>query len=357
MFFSVKYINQNIEDFHNVLNHFFTELGTNNHSEFSDNLFPLNSRLKLYKRGNPALGYKKFVDSFKEIFKIYLSLTEDNRIKIIDAFFLSNKIEEICNYTGVNPMHYDEMDAEVKSVADFFNSFYDTYFEDFVDRQKHIEAFQKENGNICPVCGLSTSYQYDHFMPKGSENPIYPFSSVNPKNLIRICQACNGSKGSKLIIFRNNRRIERLVTFFPYSEFETWENLDFVLTNTSKPGVTTSGNWQVTFSPKNNGLTADQILKINRWKEFFKIEERFSKEIELGLKNWVQNFQAMNKTFSQMIIDTKPNRFNIKTINGILLQNLLFEFINSDNEMRNHFDRRVSTAENPLDLLMEQENN
>lgn len=250
------------------------------------------------------------------------------------------------------------MDVEVKKVANYFNSFYDKFFDDLVERQKHLEAFQSENGNVCPICGLHTSYQYDHFFPKGTDFPIYPFSSVNPKNLIRICQACNGPKSSRLIIYLNSdRNLDRLLAFSPYSGFNTWENLDFELTNISKPEVNNAGKWNVSLTPKNNGISAENILKIKGWKEFFRIEERFSKEIELRLKNWILNFQIIGKTFEEMIVDTKPTIHNIKYSNGILLQNLLFKFIAANNDILDQFIVSESTAEDPINLLLDQEQN
>lgn len=360
MLFSVKYINTNIEDFHNVLIYFFRQLETNNHTIFSDNLFPPECREKLYKYGNPANGYKKFIDSFKNIFDIYSSttITAENKQKIVDDFFSCNEIDEICNDISKSPLHYDDMDVEEKKVANFFNSFYDSFFDSFVDKQQHFDDFIFENGKICSICGMNTIYQYDHFIPKGTQFPIYPFSSVNPKNLIPVCQGCNGPKSSKLIIYENSDKTNtRLLTFSPYYAFETWQNLDFEITNIVKPEVNSSGKWSIKLTPKDNGLTTEQIAKINRWKDFYKIEERFSKEIENGMKIWIGEFQFKGKTFTEMITETEPNFYNIRRINSILLQNLLFQFIVANNEIMELFSLEENTSEDPNNLLMEQEGN
>lgn len=360
MLFSVKYVNTNIEEFQNVLIYFFKQLETNSHTTFSDSLFPTTCITKLYKNGNPANGYKKFVDSFKDIFAIYNSkdITAECKQKLIDDFFLCNEIDEICNDVSKNPIHYDDMDADEKKIANYFISFYDLSFDSFVDKQQHFDDFSSVNGKICPVCGLGTIYQYDHFIPKGSKYPIYPFSSVNPKNLIPICQGCNGPKSSKLIIYQDNDRTHaRLLAFSPYSGFETWQNLDFKLTNILKPGVNFSGKWRVTFSPKTNGLTPDQISKIHRWRDFYNIEERFSKEIEKCLKIWILELKNKGKTFNEMIIETEPNNINIRRIDSILLQNLLYRFIVSNDSLLSQFDFTENISEDPLNLLLEQERN
>ncbi|WP_448635446.1 hypothetical protein [Pedobacter panaciterrae] len=204
---------------------------------------------------------------------------------------------------------------------------------------------------------MNTTYPYDHFLPKGITKPIFPFSCVNPKNLLPICQDCNGPKSSKLIIYQNNNRANaRLLAFSPFSGFDTWENLDFELTNISKPGVSTGGEWKVSFTLKDENLDNDKQLKIEQWKTFYQIEERFSKEITKFVKNWIKEYQEYGKTIDEMIIETEPNKRNIRRVNGILLQNLLFKFLNSNADLMALFSPGIATSQNPAQLLELQAN-
>jgi len=358
MLFSSTYIPENIENFHNLILYFFKELELNNHTVFDETLFPTDQRLNLYKYKNRGKGFKKFVTVFESIFKLYTSKQFSARRKAVflDDFFASNKISDICGDLTLHPIHNDDMDQKVKKILPLFNALYDSYFYDLVDKDSHFDQFSSLNGKICSICGLETIYQYDHFFPKGVTNPIYPFSCVNPHNLIPICQKCNGSKSSKLIIYENSNRLnQRLLAFSPYYNFETWENVNFQLSNIIKPGVRDHGTWEVTLSLKDDNLEDDKKLKIQRWNTFFDMEDRYSKEIKKCVNIWILDFKDRGLTIEEMVSETTPTKFNIRRTNSIILQNLFFQYLTNNEEIRNLLTSNISTAENPIDLLIAQE--
>ncbi|RLD89272.1 MAG: hypothetical protein DRJ09_06835 [Bacteroidetes bacterium] len=85
---------------------------------------------------------------------------------------------------------------------------------------KHYKEFMKSNTEgICPFCGIHTIKEnnhkyrevYDHYIPKA----IYPFVSLNFKNLAPMCQECNSTyKGTKVPIEDDNKK--RKLAFYPY---------------------------------------------------------------------------------------------------------------------------------------------
>lgn len=360
MLFSSTYNPENIEDFHNLVVYFFEQLELNTHTVFDETLFPANKRLYLYKYKNRANGLKKFVSVFESIFKIYTSKNFNavKKAKLISDFFSSNNISDICADLSLHPIHSADMEDRLQKILPLFNSLYDKYFNDLVDKEQHFEDFSSKNGKICSICGLETISQYDHFFPKGLSFPIYPFSSVNPFNLIPICQRCNGSKNSKLIIYENDNRLnQRLLAFSPYYNFETWENLNFQLTNITKPNVKDYGTWKVTFTLRNDDLEDDKKAKIQRWNEFYEIEDRFSKEIKKCINIWILEYKSKGISIEQMVSETIPTEFKIRRTNSIILQNLFFEYLTINDEIRNLLISNVSASVNPFELLQDQELN
>lgn len=57
--------------------------------------------------------------------------------------------------------------------------------------------------NICPICGIGPANTIDHFVPEGD----YPEYCIHPRNLIPLCNDCNGPKRSLLKTDTNERAL------------------------------------------------------------------------------------------------------------------------------------------------------
>ena len=174
-----------------------------------------------------------FYSHVEKIYKIFANLSpaEIDQLKI--WYNSNNDIERACANAFDNKIvRYKEL-AEFNSelctaIKNFFTSLWGhsqlgrkniTKVVSTVDA--HYKAFiaaQKDKG-VCPFCGLSrmdnehngTREDYDHFLPKS----LYPFNSLNFKNLVPTCLKCNRTyKGSKDPLYKDNIRRK---AFFPFA--------------------------------------------------------------------------------------------------------------------------------------------
>lgn len=125
----------------------------------------------------------------------------DHDIQIDQAY--SDDPNHIHNPIGLSNLAHL---PDVKEVIHrFFESFYDpalyrgyTIPEDGqqvqFNREGYLDKFREANSDIlvCPMCdGDLGSPKVDHFLPKAQ----YPYLSCHPKNLVPICDDCNGPNG------------------------------------------------------------------------------------------------------------------------------------------------------------------
>lgn len=137
-----------------------------------------------------------------EIYEECKPLTSDERQAIKDAFRINNCIEDLCN--GVlEPVHLSDLPEVVeKKMKSIFVKFY----EDLLNKAKvggdkleyYKALYRKNKFRFCPCCGYvafetgqtDVREAYDHYLPKA----LYPFASVNFKNLVPLCYKCNSDR-------------------------------------------------------------------------------------------------------------------------------------------------------------------
>lgn len=356
MLFAVQYVSFEIEKVHSALEYFFNKL-EEGITTFDENLFPEDFRPYLYKHKNSENGYKKFVRAyFEPIFHSYRGLLPFEKLAINNTFRNSNQIENICNNLS-DPVHFTDIPPAFQDAIKKLIELYGDLNE-IIEKGKDKDEFISKNGKICSICGLNTINPYDHYLPKGTQYPIYVYSAINSKNLIPICTDCNLSKSSKIIIFDNNLITgNRLVTFYPYEQFETWEYLNFNLTLMKPPTVATFGEWRVTINI-NQELTPNMVLKINRWKIFFSIENLYSKEIRLKIENWLIEFKEIKEkegiTLRDMVATLIPKKSKIQKTPSLILEWLFFQYLENNAQGREIFLPVASTSVNPNDFLRAQ---
>jgi hypothetical protein len=138
------------------------------------------------------------IKKIDELFQNQLSAAQ--RARVCDWYDNNNDIEALCaNDPHKVPGTYSDFEAINSALASGLKTFCLSLFTDVI----HLKAITRRTGEIqahydafliandegkCPYCGYgdikgqhhSTREAYDHFLPKG----IYPFNSVNFKNLI-----------------------------------------------------------------------------------------------------------------------------------------------------------------------------
>ncbi len=91
-----------------------------------------------------------------------------------------------------------------------FKHLYNYYMVKRPVGRKIYDKLMIESGGRCPYCGISETYNLDHYLPKSK----YPIYSVLPINLIPSCRDCNTGK------LAGHSRKAKKQTLHPYFEDE-----------------------------------------------------------------------------------------------------------------------------------------
>lgn len=152
------------------------------------------------------------------------------------------------------------------------------------DIDDHYKAFvQKNNAEKCPFCGMSDLLgpnhiprdAYDHYLPKA----LYPFNSINFRNLVPACHHCNSSyKTSKDPAYTPKdpaRAINRRAVFYPYKTTPHSIQLQIDLQHSDIARLT-PGDITLRFGPM------AMAQEIDTWKDVYGIEERYKSKLCSG---------------------------------------------------------------------------
>ena len=165
-------------------------------------------------------SYDWLKNDVDKIYEKCKSLSGEQRADIKEAFFINNRIEDLCNGI-IRPIYLDELPNVVEvNMKPLLVKFYE-YLIDRVtvkgEKLDYYNELMKANKfDFCPCCGLvpietaESHYREDndHYLPKAD----FPFASVNFSNLIPLCGKCNKkSKGTKNPV-ENDRK-----AFYPFN--------------------------------------------------------------------------------------------------------------------------------------------
>lgn len=183
---------------------------------------------KAGKEDGAGAFFYKYVNG---IFNEFKALQPPELKALKKQFLANNNIQALCEGL-TNPVRYSsaaqtELD---KKIQNFFSKLYSCGFFNLklvrdaigANLHDHYNDFAKENDlPCCPFCGLQpmdneydpTREAYDHYLPSS----VYPFNSVNLKNLAPSCYKCNSqNKGAKDPLLDDAGNPRR--AFFPYSK-------------------------------------------------------------------------------------------------------------------------------------------
>ena len=226
---------------------------------------------------------------FEAIYEVVKNWDQADRSNLCKRIRESNQIEDICA-GRIIPTSLEDLHIDIRTnIDDLFNALYEkvlkkspyfkTIYGTLIDHFRELK--QAPNNFVkCPACGIrdvETIYdddrdQYDHYLAKS----IYPFSSVNFKNLIPICQKCNSLdvKSNIDIITETNGFV-----FYPFAEnhkgilISISINEDNIDIDKIKYGFTYS-------NPEGK---QDEI---ESWKYIFKIEKRHNNFVRGRIGKW-----------------------------------------------------------------------
>jgi hypothetical protein len=234
------------------------------------------------KAGNDKGAGAFFFRHVNEIFIEFKSLTSDEIKNCRKMFLANNNIRALCEGRHI-PSRYPSgtMTPLMQKLKFFFSGLYSSGFFNLAivksnlgtNLHEHYREFARVNEiPCCPFCGLQpmdTEYDptreaYDHYLPAS----VYPFNSVNFKNLAPACHKCNSQiKGAKDPLLSKTGTQRR--AFYPYSP----NNYNIKIS--------------VSFANTGNLPTKPEHIKINlacpghtseisTWNSLYKIKSRYA---------------------------------------------------------------------------------
>ncbi|WP_319557969.1 hypothetical protein [Thiomicrorhabdus sp.] len=247
--------------------------------------------------GNPELFdiMKKFFYSDKKnadffygnVERIYshfahLKLKHIRRLKW--WYFSNNNIERICsNNPTLQLARYTDIEKRYPDLAKdlriFFTGLYDFDSADVKAKVGHIDdhyqAFVSTNtAGKCPFCGIndikgahhSKREAYDHYLPKA----LYPFNSINFRNLAPACHECNSTY--KLSKDPAHNLAGRRKAFYPFAAAAQIIDIQVALQHSDIENLKPT-DVQMQFGP------AAITEEIETWKDVYGIEERYKAKL------------------------------------------------------------------------------
>lgn len=225
-----------------------------------------------------------FYGNVERIYNHFADLKPKHIRRLKWWYFSNNDIERICSNNPVlHPAHYADIERRYPDLAKdlriFFTGLYDFDAADMKakigDIGDHYKTFVQTNkSGKCPFCGVgdikgehhSKREAYDHYLPK----TLYPFNSINFRNLAPACHECNSTY--KLIKDPARNAVGRRKAFYPFSTAAQTIEIQVALQNSDIENLQPA-DVQMHFGP--SVITEE----IETWKDVYGIEERYKAKL------------------------------------------------------------------------------
>jgi hypothetical protein len=263
---------------------------------FSLNLFAANAELREVMEAffySDAQGANFFNGHVESIYGQFATLTPAQINQFQQWYQGNNDLEKVCaNDPAAHLARYVEIAVTNNDLSERLASFFKGLYSQSLlglaplkakigGIDEHYKAFVKVNKiGKCPFCGMadlqgeyhSTREAYDHYLPKA----LYPFNSINFRNLVPACHHCNSSyKTSKDPAYPPKdpaRAIQRRKVFYPYVGTPYAIELQVSLQHSDIENLTPA-DINLQFGPTAIGE------QIETWKDVYSIEERYKAKL------------------------------------------------------------------------------
>ncbi len=250
-----------------------------------------------------AAGADFFYGNVERIHGLFATLSAADIAQFQAWYQGNNDLQRVCDNDPVIQLaRYADIANNHQALSDqlsiFFKGLYSQSLLDLAalrakigDIDDHYQTFMKtNNAGKCPFCGINDllgEYHnkreaYDHYLPKA----IYPFNSINFKNLVPACHHCNSSyKTSKDPAYTPKdptRVTNRRAVFYPYTTSPHAIDINVELRTSDIANLV----------PEDIGLIFSSTAaneRIETWKDVYSIEERYKGKLctESDGKAWL----------------------------------------------------------------------
>ena len=308
MLFPYTYVPHQMERMQRFINFIFYQVWcrARKAGPYGLNLFDANPPLKDVMTSF-AYDHTDAGDRFSsQVQAIYLSFFLLGRRDIVQFkrwYQGNNDLAKVCaNDPTAHLARYSDIAANYKDIADQLGTFFKGLYSQSLlglaalrakigDIDDHYKTFVQTNtAGKCPFCGMNDLLgpnhvpreAYDHYLPKA----LYPFNSINFRNLVPACHHCNSSyKTSKDPAYTpkdSARAVHRRVVFYPYKTAAHSIELQVFLQH-SDIAKLTPADITLQFWP------AAVAEELDTWKDVYGIEDRYKAKIcgESDGKYWL----------------------------------------------------------------------
>jgi hypothetical protein len=230
---------------------------------------------------------RAFYKDVKAIYDLFAPLSPQEIDQFKQWFQGNNDLEKVCaNDPVVQLARYADIAVAHEALGDQLATFFKGLYSPSLlglaalrakigDIDNHYQTFLQTNkARECPFCGIgdikgehhSKREAYDHYLPKA----LYPFNSINFRNLAPACHECNSTY--KLSKDPAHNQAGRRKAFNPYAVASHSVQLQVTLQH-ADIGKLTPADINLQFGPA--ALTEE----LDTWKDVYGIEERYKAKL------------------------------------------------------------------------------
>jgi hypothetical protein len=257
---------------------------------FGLNLFDANSELREVMEAfyySDAQGADFFYGHVERIYGLFSALAAAQINQFQQWYQGNNDLEKACaNDPATHLVLYADITENYKDIASqlgtFFKGLYSQSLLDLAvlrakigDIDDHYQTFVSTNkAGKCPFCGIgdikgthhSKREAYDHYLPKA----LYPFNSINFRNLAPACHECNSTY--KLSKDPVHNTAGRRKAFYPFAAAAQAIDIQVALPHSDIENLKPV-DVRMQFGP------AAITEEIETWKDVYGIEERYKAKL------------------------------------------------------------------------------
>jgi len=292
MLFPYTYVPHQMERMQRFINFIFYQVWCRapKAGAFGLNLFDANPPLKEVMTSfayDDTQAGDRFYSQVQGIYLIFSALPRREIAQFKRWYQGNNDLERVCaNDPTVQLARYADIAIAHKELgeqlATFFKGLYSQSLLDLAalrakigDIDDHYQAFVTTNtAGKCPFCGISDikgehhskREAYDHYLPKA----LYPFNSINFRNLAPACHECNSTY--KLSKDPAHNPAGRRKAFFPYAAAGHTVQIQVTLQHADIDKLMPA-DITMQFGP------AALVEELDTWKDVYGIEERYKAKL------------------------------------------------------------------------------